>query len=112
MMKKVILALFLIGIVCNVFAEAGPPIPKPSISLSEASKLVMDYFRAHTIDDGYFKIEDYFVTSGEYKSFEDIDTKLEDWAWEIKIIHPVANDISATYKITNSKQIIELEATE
>ncbi|MFZ2356858.1 MAG: hypothetical protein WAW67_03420 [Candidatus Omnitrophota bacterium] len=128
-MKGIILALLLLGIAWNAFAEPGPPIPKPNISLSEASQLAKDYFAANMKEDKYFKIEDYFVIFGEYKYFGDIYKRTEGWsadgsnnkeylekakdywAWEIRIIHPIANDISITYKITNSKQIIELERT-
>ncbi len=129
-MKKTILTLLLLGIAWNAFAEPGPPMLKPNISLSEASQLAKDYFSANTKEDEYFKIEDYFVISGEYKYFGDIYKRTEGWladgsnnkeylekvndywAWEIRIIHPIANDISITYKITNSKQVIELGRTE
>lgn len=129
-MKKIILALFLLGIVYNASAEPGPLIPKPNISLSEASQLAKDYLSANTKEDKYFKVEDYFIISGEYKYFGDIYKRTEGWiadgsnnkkylekakdywAWEIRFIHPIANDISITYKITSSKQVIELKRTE
>lgn len=128
-MKKILILLFFISIITNVFAEAGPPIPNPEVSLSEASQIAFEYFKKNEIENEYFMIDDYFVISGEYKYFGDIYKSLDGWlsdstnnekylekvkdywAWEIKIIHPVANDISVTYKITNSKQVIELERT-
>jgi len=35
-----------------------------------------------------------------------------EWAWRIDFTHPVQNDHSVVYKVTNQKQVIFLYATE
>jgi len=49
--------------------------------------------------------------SADYTNYFN-ETYEKEWAWEIKFIHPVQNDHSVVYKITNDKQIIFLYASE
>ena len=128
-MKKILVSTMLMFlIVSNVFAEAGAPIPKPEISLSEASQIAMDYFSKNEIEDEYFKIKDYFIISAVYQFAGTWEEQLEGWTgdnnkeyleniknkwgWKIVIVHPIANDITIAFMIKNNKEVIELERTE
>lgn len=108
-MKKIILALFILCISINIFGKAGPEIPLPVISASEAIDLASNYFyggKTKRPDQDYFKIEDYILISVKYTNNFN-EEKQTEWAWEIKFVHPVQNDHSLTYKITNDGKVIE-----
>ena len=113
-MKKLIVVLFLLCISINVFADAGPPIPIPQITLKKAVELAEKNFYEkwkNVIDGDYFQIEDYIIQKIEYTKYFREEERNE-WAWYIRFVHPVANDHSVTYKITNSGEVYEQEFTE
>jgi len=108
--RYIFFLLFLITIPTNLFAKSGPPIPVPRLSISEAVDIAQQYFynkEARIADRDYFKISDYILISAEYTNrFE--ESKEKEWAWKIIFIHPVQNDHSVVYKVTDDKQIIFL----
>lgn len=116
-MKKIlplIVILFILSICSNAFAKAGPPIPVPAISMSEAIDIAVEYFynkEIGVIDGDYFKVEDYILISSQYTNYINEEYQKE-WAWVITFIHPVQNDHSVVYKVTNNKEIILLYASE
>ena len=71
---------------CNAFADAEPPNPVSEISLTEA------------------------VESASYTNYFQERYEKES-AWRIEFTHPVQNDHSVVYKVTNQKQLIFLYAT-
>lgn len=99
----------------NIFAEPTPfPIPKPKVTIAEAIELATNYFQkaqTRTIDTAQIKKEDFILVSAQYTNYFDNQFQSE-WAWYIKFRHPVANDISVTYKVTNDKKIVEIQITE
>lgn len=98
----------------SAIADAGPPIPVPEISLTEAVELTKDYFvskETRNIDGKDFKKNEYILISAIYSNY--FQEKYEkEWAWRIKFTHPVQNDHSVVYKVTNQKQVIFIYATE
>ena len=113
-MKKLILVLFLICIATNVFAKAGLEMPTPKISATEAITLASNYFydgKTEVIDGNDFKIEEYILISAEYTNDFNSENQKE-WAWKIIFVHPLANDHTITYKITNDKNITEIYISE
>ena len=116
-MKNIIfvISFFLIlNITTSDFSDAGPPIPIPKISINEACSIAMNYFYSKEnrfIDPKYFKGKDYILISANYTNhFNDKFEKI--WAWKIVFVHPVQNDHSVAYKITDDKKVVFLYATE
>jgi hypothetical protein len=117
-MKKLFQPLILFGLVLvfftTVFAKSGPPIPIPQVSITEAITLAQDYFsneEKRIVDVELFKRKDYLLYSVRYTS--NFNGELDkEWAWEVKFIHPLQNDHSVAYKVTNDRKIILLYASE
>ena len=116
-MKKnvtLIVLLFILLTWSNVFAKSSPPIPVPEISISEAIDIAEEYFynkETRVVDSDYFKVENYILISAQYTNYIDEEYQ-EDWYWIIKFIHPIQNDHSVVYKVTNDKEIILLYVSE
>lgn len=116
-MKRIlplIVTLLILFIYSDAFAKAGPPIPVPGISISEAIDIAEEYFynkETRMVDSDYFKVEDYILISAQYTNYIDEEYQ-KDWSWIIKFIHPVQNDHSVVYKVTNDKEIILLYVSE
>jgi len=118
MMKKILFSFitlfFILVIIANVFSEAGPPIPNPKITVTEAIEIAKNYFyfgKSSVIDSEYFKIEDYILLSAQYTNYF-MEEYQNEWAWKIRFVHPIQNDHSVTYKVTNNGEIFEQEVTE
>ena len=113
MMFVVLLLLFAI-VSIRVLADAGAPIPKPKISISEAADLAVKHLRSgktKVVDAGQVKIEEYIVISAEYtNNFK--NKRKSKWDWKVKLVHPVVNDHTVTYKVTGDKKVVELAITE
>ena len=116
-MKKLLLIVFLLLFVIvsiRVLADAGTPIPKPKISISEAADLASKHLRSgktKVVDAGQVKINEYIVISAEYtNNFK--GKRGTEWDWKVKLVHPVFNDHTVTYKVTGDKKIVELAITE
>jgi len=117
MKKKTIFSIFLILLLLSlsskVFAKAGPPIPKPQISIVEAIKIAEDYFysgKSSVIDNVSYKIKEYILVSVEYTTYF-MEEHQREWAWKIRFVHPIANDNSITFKVTSDGKIFEQEIT-
>ncbi|MFC1743530.1 hypothetical protein ACFL35_05995 [Candidatus Riflebacteria bacterium] len=113
---KTTLAVILMLVFATTFtiAKSGSPIPVPRISIIEAISLATGYFRSgktKLIDPEYAKIEEYILISAQYtKRFDNNLTN--NWAWKIRFVHPVINDHSVTYKVTDDRKIVEISVTE
>lgn len=86
-------------------AKSGPPIPVPKITISEAVDLVTRRIgsgEVKFIDPEVAKPSEYIVTSAEYTTRFD-DQKETDWAWKVRIVHPVHNDHSIVFRVANDE---------
>ena len=117
-MKKLLQQVILFGMVLifstTVFAKAGPPIPVPQISITEAITIAQNYFyneENRIVDAEFFKPKDYLLYSVQYTNNFNSGVD-KDWAWKIEFIHPLQNDHSVAYKVTNDGKITFLYATE
>jgi hypothetical protein len=98
----------------NTFAEPLPyPIPKPEVSVIEAIGLATNYFHKgeDLIDTADFKKADFILDSVIYTDYFD-DKFQSEWAWYISFRHPIASDITYTYKVTEDKKIVLIRRTE
>ena len=113
-MKMIFLTFCIVVISSNVFAAAGPPIPEPNLSITEAIKLANDHFYSgniEIIDPAHFKREDYIIISVQYTNYFK-GKREKEWAWKIKFVHPIQSDHSVALKIMNDKKIIVLYVSE
>ncbi len=116
MKKNIFLISFLLlmGITTSVLSDAGAPITIPKVSINDACSIAMNYFNSKEnrfIDPESFKRKDYILMSANYTKY--FNDKIEkNWAWKIVFVHPVQNDHSVVYKITDDKNVIFLYATE
>ena len=97
-----------------VIAKSGPSIPISKISATEAINIAKSYFynqENRAINTDHYKIADYILISVSYTNYFNGAYEKE-WAWKIKFVHPIQNDHSVVYKVTNDKQLIFLYATE
>lgn len=116
-MRKFLQLIILVGgvfISALVFAKSGPPIPAPQVTAIEAITIAQDFFynkEIRIIDGGIFKLKDYVLISAQYTN--DFNNHAdEEWGWRIKFQHPIQNDHSLLYKITNDRKIVFLYASE
>lgn len=111
---RVIVILLTALVPFGAYTDAGPPIPVPEISLTGAVESARDYFvvkETRNIDGEDFKKDEYILISAGYTNY--FQEKYEkEWAWRIEFIHPVQNDHSVVYKVTNQQRVIFLYATE
>ncbi len=94
--------------------KAGPPIPVPKVSVTEAIELATKHFlnkESRVIDAGTFKKSEYILTLAQYTSRFG-GKRQKTWAWKIRFVHPVANDHSVEYKVTGDRKVIFLQASE
>jgi hypothetical protein len=97
--------VFLLALACSpavVLAKAGPPIPPPAYSATQAIVLVEAEFRKTYPDNKRFTegpdllAKDFFVRSATYtKEYQ--RTTLTEWSWVITLVHPVHNDHSFVF---------------
>ena len=98
-MRRIIITILISGILFiseNAFAKAGPPIPTPNVSISEAINIAKAYFykeENRVIDGDYFKVEDYILISAQYTNYFHGKYQKE-WTWIIEFVHPIQNDHS------------------
>ena len=97
--------------------EASPPIPKPTHSITQAVLIVQAHFigpfakDTGLAKDKNFKPADFLVTCARYT--ERFGKKaMGEWCWLVTLTHPVANDITYTFKLTPKGKVILLEETE
>jgi hypothetical protein len=119
-MKNIVwfLASAIVLVAVNVsLGEAGPPIPKPTHSITQAVQVVQEYFvgpfakESGLAKNEHFKPADFLVTSVQYtKWFR--KKVMEEWSWIVTLTHPVANDINYTFKLTSKGKVVLLEQTE
>jgi hypothetical protein len=125
-MKRVlVISLFLCLSFISVYAESGPPIPAPKISISEAVKLVKEHVASHKEEVAQFNLnpEEFIIVKVEYKYLGPKEDRFKGWKdngidsaylkniapywlWEITIVHPIMNDLSITYRVLNDKKVI------
>ncbi|MBP7216381.1 MAG: hypothetical protein KBA46_03745 [Candidatus Omnitrophica bacterium] len=108
--------MFLIAIVlipAHLLGKSGNPIPASRISIIEAITIAQAHFSEETrlIDQDYVKKSEYVLVCAEYTNRfnEDIEPV---WAWKIRFVHPIYNDHSLVYKVTNDRQVIFIAASE
>ena len=122
------IAFVLILTCSHAFAEAGPPIPVPKVSIDRALELSRAALKEDFADSDAFKSKDMIVLSVLYKNYAKESEYYDDyakmkekaflekyraqWAWEIVFVHPVANDISYTYKVSQDGKVQLVEQTE
>ena len=113
---SLLLALHLL-IPTHAFSKAGPKIPTPQHTASEAIEIVEAVFRKSFPDGRRFAegpglmIKDFFVQSAVYaSSFDEIS--FGEWSWLIKFVHPVHNDNSFVFRLKNNGEVILLRQTE
>lgn len=110
----VITAPLLLCFATSVYAKSGPPIPAPELSISEAINLAKKHFsnkQTRLNDESEFKKEEYILVSAKYQNYFR-DQKQPEWAWYISFVHPLANDHTITYKISNENSVYLIEMTE
>lgn len=97
--------------------EAGPPIPKPTHSITQAIQIVQEHFigpfakDSGLAKDKNFKPADFLVTCVRYtERFR--KEEMGEWCWVVTLTHPVANDITYTFKLTSGGKIGLLRQTE
>jgi len=113
-LRKIAVLLTLLIVPVYAFAKSGPAIPAPKLSISEAASVAGKYFyekETRAYDSSFFKKSEYIIVSAEYTNYFGGKHQPE-WAWKIRFIHPVQNDHSVTYKVTNDRQVIFLNASE
>ena len=101
----------------TTFAKAGPPIPIPQHSLTQAVEMVEAHFY-ETFPDGKrftesndFKIKDFIVISAEYtRIFGGKEFKA--WSWVVTFRPPIHNDNSFTFQLDPNGKVILLQQTE
>ncbi len=107
--KSIFAFLLILSITGNAFAEAGPPIPLPKMSIIKAIEIATDYFHEKWRDSfkrANTRIEDFIITSVEWTNFFH-NAYQKEWVWKITFVHPIQNDHKATYEITDRGDIIE-----
>lgn len=116
-MRRFLLLITLVVVVFTstvVLAKSSSPILNPQISAIEAIIIAQEFFynkETRIIDGETFKLKDYVLISARYTNNFDDKTDKE-WGWKIEFLHPVQNDHSLLYKITNDKKVIFLHASE
>tara|TARA_Y100000031_G_scaffold72626_1_gene80216 strand:- start:456 stop:806 length:351 start_codon:yes stop_codon:yes gene_type:complete len=113
-MLIIILIILTFSTPLNISAKAGQPIPQPKILIIEAIEITKEHFyneETQLLDGDYFKIADYILISAQYTNCFN-EKYQEEWAWKIKFVHPIQNDHSVVYKVTNNKEIIFLYGSE
>jgi len=108
-MKKI---LFLVILVfsSNVLSKAGPKVPIPKLSYTEAYNIANELLlsKKYNVDTEYFFVKDYILNSINYQKSEDVWV----WVWVVSFFHPVANDHSVTFHIAQNGKLIKHAATE
>ena len=96
--------------------EAGPPIPKHTHTITQAVQIVQEHFIGPFAKDSglardkNFKPADFFVMCARYaERFGEED--MGEWCWVVTLTHPVANDITYTFKLTTKGNVILLAQT-
>lgn len=110
----VVFILMIFFLPFSAFAEAGPPIEIPSVSAVEAIALAQKALLSikEPTDPSYkIRHKDFILTDLKYTDYWE-DKFQKDWAWYVTFRHPIANDCSVTYKITNDRKVIEERVTE
>ncbi|MEI8348903.1 MAG: hypothetical protein WCI77_02020 [Candidatus Omnitrophota bacterium] len=111
-MKKLIpLLIVIIAIISPIktFPDAGDPLPIPNISATEAINLANQYFKV-LLSDSKIKAEDCILLSAEWTNHYR-DSYYEEWSWIVRFVHPIHNDVSWTFKVTNTRKVITIEHT-
>lgn len=109
-MRNILRVFFILltGLIAfSAFADAGPPLPLPEISLTEAVELAKDHFvvkETRNNDGEVFKKDEYILISANYTNY--FQEKYEkEWAWRIEFTHPAQNDHSVVYKVSNQNRL-------
>jgi hypothetical protein len=89
-------------------------IPVPKVTISEAVDLVTKRLRSGEvkfIDAEVAKPSEYIVMSAEYTTRFD-DKKETGWVWKVRIVHPVHNDHSIIFRVTNDEKVTAIGGSE
>ncbi len=111
--RKIIIFLCLFIIPVVILAKSGPPIPVPKLSISEAIDMAGRYLcdsEYRLKDTDLFPKSEYIIISAEYTNYSNQEYQ-KDWFWKIKFVHPVQNDHSIIYKVTNDKKVVFISAS-
>ena len=101
----------LLPVLC--YGKAGPEIPRPKITITEAVKIAKNKLlqESKLVDSRYFKAKEYIVISVSYTNR--YRKKLfKEWGWVIVFTHPLANDHNAIYRVISTDSIELLGVTE
>jgi len=113
----------ILGAVVTLLADAGPRIPLPKKSMTEAIQIAQkqlsndlnkdpEFMRQMLLVEARYTSENHLAY--EYpKLFPKIGPVIERprWFWVIAFVHPVANDVSFTYCVDQSGQVKLLQST-
>ncbi len=111
-MKKIIPILIAVAVIIlpiKAFSDSGSPLPIPNVSATEAIHLANNYFKA-LLSHSEIKANDYILLSVEWTDHYR-NNYYGEWSWVVRFVHPVHNDVSWTFKVTNKKKVIEIEHT-
>ena len=108
-MKIVFLSVLLVlSSYALAMAKAGPPIPKPKHSLTQAVHIVETHFR-NNFKDG--KRKDFIAIQVQYINIFG-NNELEGWSWIVTFRHLVHTDNSFTFRLTRDGKVVLLQQTE
>lgn len=125
MKKTILLTGILILNAQWLFAHAGPEIPKPAQTVIEAVRLAWDHFvnEKGIKEKDKLRRQEFIVVSVLYETPMQREKRQTgkaqlipkgmntEWTWFVKVVHPVANDISFTYRVMRDGTILEVEST-
>jgi len=116
-------SFLLVSVAVTLLADAGPRIPLPKISMTEAIQFAQKQLGIDLVKDPAFMrqmllVEARYVSENHLayefpKLFPKVGPVIEKprWFWVIAFVHPVSNDVSFTYCVDQSGQVKLLQAT-
>ncbi len=107
-------SLFTILLTTSALAKAGPPIPAPTLTITEATALASNYFygsETRIVDGEQCKKEEYLLLSARYTNLWESDA-MSGWGWQLQFVHPKQSDHAVGYGLTAGGELRFLGATE
>ncbi|MBN1522775.1 MAG: hypothetical protein JW928_09620 [Candidatus Aureabacteria bacterium] len=110
-MKKLIVLLVLLVLPIVVYSAKGPEIPISNVTLEEAIEIAKDAFEEYkTKKNNEAFYSPFIITKVIYTDYFEEHPKSE-WAWYVKFVHPIQNDCTYTFKITDDKKVVLFQET-
>jgi len=104
---KLFFAFLLIFFAVGAHSKPGPEVPLPKLSHQEAFEIAHAHLQSEKYihDKTHFLAKEYILMSLQYVKNQG------SWVWQIRFAHPVANDHSVTFKVSQAGKVINHVST-